>query len=521
MYTTDSPLIGAPGGLTLPSDEGVSLVQQQQLPTTTNTSSALGLVHSAGDQPAAGTLLLPAGAQGANVDESAIPDETASDYGSSTSALRRDNTVSKPKRWSQRLFGPLLGKTTSGGGSGPGSPMSFDGGRGAQSEDESMWRTASRDSMASNTSNEGGMLAGLALTRRRTASGADSRPSKLSLGFGGGGGVPMKRVQSLGTPVSKGPLAPAPRRRNQRMLNGRVYGAPRSRPFDNVQDTEPEFVEWGHGGAGSVKNAGLAGGKYAGIQSQGNVSVGATAGGSVADDDDGSGMAWVKRRREQREREKAEAEKKAAEAKEDTTNSSPNAVAESESNVTIQARDFVAKDGQLVEDPEAVDLSSVPITTSGSSNVTPRPSGTPTGVGTPRRKDSGMTITNVGSPLSNELTINVAEDEHHVVKAVAVPAHHHHHHHSHVQHPHSANEPGRKSPPPPTGATPSEASSVTGDDEDDDDSDSSSSDDEDTQEEQDSDTEEEMAEREENRKTSLCAGVEKISRHRDQQVPGC
>ena len=103
-------------------------------------------------------------------------------------------------------------------------------------------------------------------------------------------------------------------------------------------------------------------------------------------------------------------------------------MAESESGTTIQARDFVAKDGQTVEEPESLDISSVPMATSGSSTVTPRPSGTPTGVGTPRRRESAMsatgTGTNVGSPLANETTINVAEDEHHVVKAVAVPVHH-------------------------------------------------------------------------------------------------
>lgn len=77
---------------------------------------------------------------------------------------------------------------------------------------------------------------------------------------------------------------------------------------------EPEFVEWGYGGMGSVKNTGQssvwsrvqAGDAAAGLARQNN------------DEDDGSGMAWIKRRKEQREREareRAEREKEEAEAK--------------------------------------------------------------------------------------------------------------------------------------------------------------------------------------------------------------
>ncbi|KAH9038960.1 hypothetical protein EDB85DRAFT_2141530 [Lactarius pseudohatsudake] len=117
-------------------------------------------------------------------------------------------------------------------------------------------------------------------------------------------GAPLVRAQS-----SSAPLKP------KRLLNGRVYGA-RKHPhylsanaFDNVPDKEPEFVEWGHGGMGSVR----AGGMWSKVQSNQKLLIGHTeergrrgTPAPPADDDDGSGMGWVKRRREERERKKLE-----------------------------------------------------------------------------------------------------------------------------------------------------------------------------------------------------------------------
>ncbi|PBK87525.1 hypothetical protein ARMGADRAFT_1016660 [Armillaria gallica] len=105
-----------------------------------------------------------------------------------------------------------------------------------------------------------------------------------------------------------------------RMLNGRVYGqkkAQRERNlFANAPDAEPEFVEWGYGGMGSVKSSREAGGKmWSKLQSDDR------------DDDDGGGMSWVKKRREERERkarEELEAkEKEQAAAQEAERASSP------------------------------------------------------------------------------------------------------------------------------------------------------------------------------------------------------
>ncbi|KAI0948704.1 hypothetical protein AcV7_009374 [Taiwanofungus camphoratus] len=116
-----------------------------------------------------------------------------------------------------------------------------------------------------------------------------------------------------------------------RMLNGRVYGAKRlaneqarangRNAFANVRD-EPEFVEWGYGGMGSVQAGNFGAGFWARVQAGRAVSIGAhedvatrkdgaASRGSVGragdEEDDGSGMAWVrKRRREKREREEQE-----------------------------------------------------------------------------------------------------------------------------------------------------------------------------------------------------------------------
>jgi hypothetical protein len=94
-------------------------------------------------------------------------------------------------------------------------------------------------------------------------------------------------------------------------LNGRVYGArkqPSGNAFANVPDEEPEFVEWGHGGMGSVR----AGGMWAKVQSNQKLLIGHTEERGrrfavpPADEDDGSGMGWVRKRREERERKKRE-----------------------------------------------------------------------------------------------------------------------------------------------------------------------------------------------------------------------
>lgn len=93
------------------------------------------------------------------------------------------------------------------------------------------------------------------------------------------------------------------------MLNGRVYGGKKSQNlFNTVPDREPEFVEWGYGGMGSVRSQREVGGAmWNKVQA------------TVQAEDDGGGMAWVKRRKEEREakkRQEAEEAKKRTEEEE-------------------------------------------------------------------------------------------------------------------------------------------------------------------------------------------------------------
>jgi len=134
---------------------------------------------------------------------------------------------------------------------------------------------------------------------------------------------------------------PPPRHKGARLLNGRIYGAKRSNssslpsnPFATARDDEPEFVEWGYGGMGSVKGAKSAGvsvGPGAGAggvnweRLHGPVVKGFGGGGrrggwterrsvehlrDEEDDDDGSGLAWARKRKEKRAREAKEREEK-------------------------------------------------------------------------------------------------------------------------------------------------------------------------------------------------------------------
>ena len=112
---------------------------------------------------------------------------------------------------------------------------------------------------------------------------------------------------------------PTPLGRNKHkgavMLNGRVYGS-KNNPFANIPDQEPEFVEWGYGGMGSVKGA-----KSAGVSSKWDRLHGDED--SRRDDgdwDDGGGMAWLRKRREERERKAREQEETSVSISESQTN---------------------------------------------------------------------------------------------------------------------------------------------------------------------------------------------------------
>ncbi|CAG8764466.1 9119_t:CDS:1, partial [Acaulospora colombiana] len=149
-----------------------------------------------------------------------------------------DSRHRKSKSWSKRIFRPLLLKSTSTSTSAPSTPNPANASQGYSSD--GLWRTTSRDSVTSNTSNDSGVFG---LTRWGTSTGfADRFVPRTS-------GTPLGRTQSLGTtsaPQAKSHPLPKKKpghaassslggggRRNQRMLNGRVYGYRQSNPFAN------------------------------------------------------------------------------------------------------------------------------------------------------------------------------------------------------------------------------------------------------------------------------------------------
>lgn len=147
--------------------------------------------------------------------------------------------------------------------------------------------------------------AGVALSRRRST-GCNSVASSKEVDRAAvyRDGAPLTHINS-----DSGSRRTAHNNAGHRMLNGRVYGGRRpSSTASQSESYEPDFVEWGYGGMGSVNNSTnkdprTRGVDWAKVQSSGKfIDYG------DADVDDGSGMQWVRRRREQRERERKERE---------------------------------------------------------------------------------------------------------------------------------------------------------------------------------------------------------------------
>lgn len=283
---------------------------------------------------------------------------------------------------------------------------------------------------------------------RRTSS--PLRPSSA------GGRLSQPNYGSFGAPLMQSDGS-----RPQRMLNGRVYGARRAKErLQPLPSMEPEFSEWGYGGMGSVNTTG----EYSKLQSK----TSAVSGGD--EDDDGSGMAWIKKRKEKREREErekkeAEAAAEAAKAQEprastETTDSAPTVHAEPIETPTVQ---------------------------------------TPTGTAPPSRQNSTPLSpprprTVSSPPTRQNSTATVTPDRHHPT-VVAVPAHR--------GRPEGTVLSSGVAMSPET--SPERSSSGS--------SRRSSSDDEDAEESTGREDEEEEEEEEQKRKTALSAGIEKISRH--------
>jgi hypothetical protein len=220
------------------------------------------------------------------------------------------------------------------------------------------------------------------------------------------------------------------------MLNGRVYGGHRidaqnTNLFVTAKDEEPEFVEWGYGGMGSVKAGKQHGGtQWSRLQSN-SAGVG---GGGVDDDDDGGGMTWVRKRREQRERERKEKEEKAkAEAEAGVVQPSPVSV------VDNQASDPPPPSAAAVEEQPKQDQTSTPAPAS----ISPIDDlSTPTFDQTQPRSQPQLPVLlpappdeNTGpdhNPIGDNNNTDKDKKLQHITTTVNVPApgaHHHYHHH--------------------------------------------------------------------------------------------
>ncbi|KAF9501180.1 hypothetical protein BDN71DRAFT_1439480 [Pleurotus eryngii] len=168
-----------------------------------------------------------------------------------------------------------------------------------------------------------------------------------------GSSLPGRRPSTASGAISA-PTSPARKGKGTRMLNGRVYGHrrnssnPNGNPFANARDeADPEFVEWGYGGMGSVRNgSGVGHGVWGRLQSEGT----ALGGGGKTDDeelDDGSGMGWVRKRREQKERKEREEQErlaKEAQAQLEVINETGDAKVEEAKMEVDEEKQFVRSD---------------------------------------------------------------------------------------------------------------------------------------------------------------------------------
>lgn len=227
-----------------------------------------------------------------------LPCFDKNNQGSAPSSIRSIQS-NRTASWTKKLFGPLLAKSST------------------RNDDNlgSLFRSESRDSVRSiQSADTDATSVGHSITRRF------STGSSIVPNFRSDRDNILSKTSPLAPSISEGGTSRSRRTtRPQAMLNGRVYGRHRGAltpdPFQNQRPAhEPEFVEWGYGGMGSVpsaKGTGHAPGKSAAAADWARLQSGNKVFGSESnqDDDDGSGMGWVRRRREQREREAREAAK--------------------------------------------------------------------------------------------------------------------------------------------------------------------------------------------------------------------
>ncbi|KXN82634.1 hypothetical protein AN958_02485 [Leucoagaricus sp. SymC.cos] len=401
-----------------------------------------------------------------------------------------------------------------------------------------------RTSSSRDTDDNEGPSSGWSLARWSSAGSSASHHKDKEPSWG----HPLARASSTQSYQSKSKSTksnsrarPITSRKGMRMLNGRVYGVKRPQnanvnPFANARDDEPEFVEWGYGGMGSVKGATSAGAHGRWERLHGTSTTAKTA--VVGDDeDDGSGMAWIKKRREQREREKREQEEKERLEREalekaesaDTETPLPTTTLLSPQHTSrpgtassaIPSRPGTANSARTVSAS-----STTTITPSNVSSATLSPPPIPSLCLPLPSPSSLLTPMPCCAPLSTTATpatavANSAEEEH-VTRAVNIPAPaHYHHRHSRAgsKDIHQTMVADLASLP----ASPRKESAISSHQRQQSDSPSATSEsesesdaereDEEDESDEEEDSDEEEKRLEESRKTARGAGVEKISRH--------
>ncbi|CAK5279295.1 unnamed protein product [Mycena citricolor] len=332
--------------------------------------------------------------------------------------------------------------------------------------------------------------------------------------------------------------------RGQKMLNGRVYGRGGStNPFASARDEDPQFVEWGYGGMGSVKN-GAGHSAWSRVQggatmpddpraqgkseSNGHVGMGTvSSSGGGDDDDDGGGMGWVRRRREAREKEAREKEEREREEKEKLAQEAANGNAEGGGEI-VEPQQANGEDDVTCPTPETVKSSPLPDTDSTPAgtpslphsvpSMSPLPSVSPAGTPSIPSPAALSSISPSGTPSmpSPPIPANGA----HVLQAVNLPAgfrgHHHHRSSSNANIMVAAAEQATRDVPSSSSSAGSVSESDTEDEGDEEEDDGEQDDGDKELNDDDGEDEEDEDEAAARRRTALGAGVEKISRHKEQ-----
>ncbi|ORX35411.1 hypothetical protein BD324DRAFT_96762 [Kockovaella imperatae] len=293
---------------------------------------------------------------------------------------------------------------------------------------------------------------------------------------------------SLGSSLSSSPQP-------VRMLNGRVYGSRRAieaaeKEKQWREQNEPAFIEWGHGKQG------------AGLGSNSAPSRTSGGGGFLGDAEEGSGMEWVKKRREERQKRAAEEKRMALEGFRLRSNSDgPN-----------PSDDAQSGSGGTVTEPST--FPSIASQKSNLSNMSTQP--TPIIQVSEHLSPAGRSPSGSGGhPEQDHTTRGAAQPpatqskDDHVTRAIQVPIHPDHDKDRVVRGVDIFGD-GRESDSDRSSDESSRKERISDEQviEDDDDEDEDDQDDEYTDDEEDEDEDA-------TRTTSSAAGVEKVSRHKD------